>query len=305
MGNAVKYFLSLILLSAFVPSVRASDIPSELVSQVYGSVVLLYSQNESGDMKMRCTATAYRTLADVDNAKKVKPEAIRTGYRFVTAAHCVSGDTDAEQARGKYFVTLDTAGAKTFIPATLVRTGDKKKGDDFSIFEVVTDSKIPVIPLGKSDSVSLGDSVINVAGPDGLGKQFFAGYVSEKHLDRPPLNAGDVQWTDVMLVSIGGGPGSSGSAIVSVSQKAIVGFLVGSENASQVGFIVVPVDKFIAFEKAVDAGTYKKEKASSELTEVDVVYLKGETQAFSLGNMRSTSPRRKSFRNFLGATPDA
>ena len=264
----MKYFLPLILLLALVPSVRAADIPPALVSQVYGSVVLLYAQDDSGNLKMRCTATAYRTLADVDNAKKIKPKVIRQGYRFVTAAHCVSGETDSEQKLGKYFVTLDTAGPKTFIPAVLVEAGDKKKGDDFSIFDVVeSDSKIPIVPLGTSDSVSLGENVINVAGPEGLGKQFFIGYVSEKHLDRPPLDAGDVQWTDVMLVSIGGGPGSSGSAIVSVAQKAIVGFLVGSKGG-QGGFIVVPVKKFIDFEKAVDAGTYKKEKPNRDSEEV-------------------------------------
>jgi hypothetical protein len=64
-----------------------------------------------------------------------------------------------------------------------------------------------------------------------------------------------------MLVVIGGGPGSSGSSVVSEDQKAIVGFLVGSFNAGQMGMICVPVDDFKTFETKVDAGTYGDKSA--------------------------------------------
>ena len=75
---------------------------------------------------------------------------------------------------------------------------------------------------------------------------------------RPPLDAGEVEWIDIMIVSIGGGPGSSGSAIVSMEQRAIVGFLVGQISGGNIGFVVIQVDKFKAFEEAVDKGTYKR-----------------------------------------------
>jgi len=244
-----KSLLALILVIALISlPVKAAENRIQFVQKVYNSVALLYSQTEDGGMKMRCTATAYKVLDK------------NTGYRFASASHCVEGDSDVEQKAQHYFITFDTAGSKTFIPATLVEAGDRNVGDDFSIFEVKTDAKVEVTPLGDSDKVVTGENVINVASPMGLGKQFFQGYVSDTRLDRPPLDAGDVKWTDVMLVFIGGGPGSSGSAIVSEEQKAIVGFLVGSNGGQNIGFIVIPVNKFLKFESAVDAHTYKKTK---------------------------------------------
>lgn len=247
---------ALLAASLFGTQARAAETKQEFVKRVYSSVVLLYAQDETGGMKMRCTATAYRRIDAKDGAKKT---------RFVSAAHCVEGNTDEEQARQKFFVTLDAEGAKTFLPAVLVKAGDKKKGDDFSIFEVEGD-KIPVIPVGDDKPLAVGDQVVDVSSPFGLGKIYFEGYIGCLHIDRPPLDAGEVQWNDVMIAEIGGGPGSSGSSVVSVDQKAIIGFLVGSFNGN-VGMIVVPVDKFKKFEAQVDAGTYKKtppkEEASS------------------------------------------
>jgi hypothetical protein len=223
----------------------------QFVQQVYNSVALLYGQDESGGMKMRCTTTAYEQLAD------------KSGYRFVTASHCVSGKTDKEQKAQKYYVTTDETDAKVFLSATLIEAGDKTVGDDFAIFEVKTAIVFSVTPVGDESSLILGDRVIDVASPLGLGKQYFEGYISSLKLDRPPLDAGEVQWSNVMLVEIGAAGGSSGSAIVSEDQHAIVGFLVGKTDTT-IGAICIPVSKFKAFDAAVKAGKYHKSKKSDE-----------------------------------------
>jgi hypothetical protein len=240
---------TLLFLLSFLPAMAQAEKPTAptaheaLVSTVYNAVTLLYVQDDSGGMHMLCTATAYRK--------------IDKGYRFASAAHCVSGETDDEQKEPHYFITADPAGAKTFIPATLLAAGDRNVGDDFSMWSVTTDIKFDVVPLGDSAKINIGAPVVNVASPLGLGKQLFVGYVSAVKLDRPQLDAGEVKWRDVMLVKIGGGPGSSGSAIVSEDQKAIVGFLVGGFQAN-IGMIIVPASKYVAFEQKVDGKTYKK-----------------------------------------------
>jgi hypothetical protein len=66
-----------------------------------------------------------------------------------------------------------------------------------------------------------------------------------------------------MLVEIGAAGGSSGSAIVSEDQHAIVGFLVGTTNTT-IGAVCIPVSKFKTFEAAVKAGKYHKSKKSDE-----------------------------------------
>lgn len=247
----------LCLLFTSIPLCAQSDARQEYLNHVNSSVALLYSQDNNGGMAMLCTATAYKKIDKTDKQS--------AGYRFVSASHCVAGDTDDEQKNGtKYYISFDATGSKDFIPASVVAAGDRKKGDDFSIFFVASDKVIPVTPLGDESTLKVDDKVIDVAAPLGLGKQFFEGYISNLLLDRPQLEADGVNWRSVMLVKIGGGPGSSGSAVVSDDQKAIIGFLVGSFNQGDIGMIIMPVSKFKAFEKAVDNGTYKKEKKSDE-----------------------------------------
>ena len=254
--------LALALLIA--PQARAQKAPAPVTTSlnqnVYDSVVLLYLQDSAGDMRMACTATAFDSRPSTDQSKSV--------YRFVSAAHCVEGNDDAQQKLQKFYISSDANGEKSYLAAKLIEAGDKTQGDDFSLFEVTTATKFVVTPLGDETTLKSGDNVVNVAGAMGFGKQFFQGYVSEVHMDRPPLDAGVVQWTDVMLVEVGGGPGSSGSAIVSTDQKAIIGFLVGDAGVD-VGKICVPVSKFKKFVSLVDSGKYKKSKASDKASARD------------------------------------
>ena len=237
---------------ASASEVKVTDSEKELIPMVEGAVALLYTQDLAGDMSMTCTATAYEKTAK--------------GYRFVSASHCVSGDKDAEQKQAKFFLTSDAADVKNFISAKLIQAGDKNLGDDFSIYEVETDQKFNVIPLGDSSKLETGDAVIDVAAPLGLGKQLFVGYVSLPKLDRPPVDAGEVKWTDLMLIQIGGGPGSSGSSIISVDQLAIVGFFVGGSQAD-IGKLCVPVSKFKTFLAKVASGKYVESSTPSTSSE--------------------------------------
>lgn len=230
-----------------------------LIEKTYRSVVLLFQEDESGGMHMLCTATAYKQVPN-----KPDVDAKFETYRMVSASHCVIGKTEADQKANKYYVTTDSTGAKNFLPARLIESGDESVGDDFSIFEVETKEPFTITPLGSSSELKINSPVINVASPMGLGKQFFIGYVSDLKVDRPPLDAGVVKWDDALLIMIGSGPGSSGSSIVSVDSGNIVAFLVGGTGA-EIGAICVPVDKFKKFEALVDAGKYKKHKASDNL----------------------------------------
>lgn len=257
------WILALISFFLLVPALRAQTISQIISRHLYDSVALLFTQGASGNMQMTCSVTAF-SAAPAKNSTSHE-----TVYRFASAAHCVEGSSDRQQKLQKFYISADAKGTKVYLPAKLIQTGDKTLGDDFSLFEITTTEKFEIIPLGESDSLQMGDAVIDISGALGMGKQYFQGYISEVHLDRPPLNAGSVQWTDIILVQIGGAPGSSGSAIVSLSQKAIVGFLVGNDNQGDIGKICIPVSKFSAFVKAVDAGTYKKTKKTDENADSD------------------------------------
>ena len=212
---------------------------------LYPATALLYSQDSQGGMNMHCTVTAIKKLD--------------TGYRFVTAAHCVAQDNEArkevEIRRTSFFITSDTIGSKEFLPARVVVAGYQHRGDDFALLDVETDAIFPTIEIGTDVVSHSGESVVNMASPQGLGKQIFMGHVSSPKLDRP-VESGDISWTGAMLVQLfGTNGGSSGSAIVSTKQKAICGFLVGSIGGTSI--VAIPVSKYKTFLKLYEEGKYK------------------------------------------------
>lgn len=219
--------------------------PDQYTEQVYRATGLLYAQDERGAMNMRCTVTAI--------------EKEPGGYVFVTAAHCV-GDDDEEKERVKpekvfFFITTDGAGSKEFMKAELIGAGYQHESDDFALLRVHTDAVLPLVAIGDDVTDHIGQPILNVASPAGLGKQTFKGIVSSPRLDRPVVS-GDINWTGAMMVQMAGVTGgSSGSAIICMNQRAICGFLVGTIQGSET--IAIPVSKFKAFRKAITEGTYE------------------------------------------------
>lgn len=221
--------------------------PTTLSSRLMKAVALLYAQDATGNMQMRCTATAFEKRGDA--------------YLFASASHCIGSDQAgkaADPTNTPFYVTFDEQGEKTFYAAHVKDVGYQHKGDDFAVFEVKTKLDWTTIPLGDEKKINVEDrasaALLNVASPLGLGKQMFHGFVSNVFLDRPIVES-DINWRGALLLQINSGPGSSGSALVSEAQEAIVGFLVGTVGGSNV--IGIPVSRFKDFQKASAAGTYR------------------------------------------------
>ena len=212
---------------------------------LFPATVLLYDQDETGGMHMLCTATAI--------------EKDKGTYLFATAAHCASednSDTHRAVAEKKFFyVSSDEIHSKTFIRANVVACGYQSRGDDFCLFSVTTDQKFPIVPVGVDAVTRGGEEIVNIAGPQGLGKQVFYGRITMPKLDRPVV-VSSINWTNAVLLSLPGtNGGSSGSSIICMSQHAICGFLVGTIGDTT--DVAVPVSRFKDFMAAVKAHTYK------------------------------------------------
>lgn len=238
----------LLACSVLLAPVTAQEKPDvSLTGLAVRAVALLYSQDAEGGMRMRCTATAF--------------DKTRKGYKFISAAHCIGEDNrDKERAASgeniPFFVTFDeTKTVKKFHPASVEWVGYQHRGEDFAEFAVATEEQWAAIPLGDEKDLQAGAKIVNVASPLGLGIQVIGGTISSVFLDRPVVQ-GDINWKGSMLLSLATvGGGSSGSAVISEEQRAIVGFLVGTIGANNI--VAIPVSKFKAVRKAVEAGTYK------------------------------------------------
>lgn len=238
----MKQFFFYLFLAAAI-SCFAQDDSKYVKNTFLPATVLLYSQSEDGNMKMRCTATAIEKNA--------------TGYVFVTAAHCACVDdttlTTVTPEQTTFFITTDETKHKEFMKAEPIGCGYRHRGDDFVLFQVDTKDTFPIIPLGKDPVVM--DPIINVASPLGLGKQVFKGIVSSAKLDRSVV-VDDINWSDAILLQLFGvNGGSSGSAILCTDQQAICGFVVG--NIEHSTMVAMPVSRLITLKQSLNKGTYK------------------------------------------------
>jgi S1-C subfamily serine protease len=242
----MRPFLLSLILALTLPIMPMRANTEALIDKASQAVVLLYSQDSGGGMKMHCTATAFEKSAK--------------GYLFVSAAHCIGNDDTLKEkaATGKnipFFITFDeTAQVKKFHPAKVKWVGYQHRGEDLAVFEVETKEKWHTIPLGDEKKLKDGASIINIASPLGLGKQVFAGYITSLFIDRPIVQ-GNINWRGAMFLDINVGGGSSGSALISDKQEAIVGFLVGTVGGSNV--VGIPVSRFKAVMSAVAEDKYK------------------------------------------------
>lgn len=196
---------------------------------------------------MHCTMTAFE--------KTVK------GYLFVSAAHCVGDDNVTKErsatSKNTFYMTFDEPSAitKKFHPAKVVWVGYQSRGEDLAVFEVETKEDWQTISLGDEKTLQDGAPFVNIASPLGLGLQTFHGIISKLFLDRP-VTQGTINWRGTMVLQQAGvNGGSSGSAIISTEQKAIVGFLVGTIDGGTI--IAMPVSRFKAVDKAVKEKKYK------------------------------------------------
>lgn len=251
--------------------IRKADRPqqvepgADLATRVLRATALLYKQNLEGNMTMVCTATAFERDPKAESGQKV--------YYFAVASHCVASDNEARERvdldNGNWFLTFDESANKNFLSGKVVAAGYQHRGDDFAVLKVMTDLEIQVIPLADSHA-RLGEDILNIASPGGFGKQLFTGHVSMAKLERP-VKVADINWENSLLLQMPVGGGSSGSAIVSLEQRAIVGFLVGTVNAAS-SVVAIPTNRFKQFWESSRAGTYKwfkVEESSTVLQKTD------------------------------------
>lgn len=262
MTRVLASLLIAALLSIAAPT-EARD--KKLTEQVKSAVAILYSQDGSGGMRMHCTVTAFERLMREDPSTKINTV---VGYRFATAAHCIGKDDttkekSADTKQTPFFITFDESGTKRFWPAKPIFVGYQSRGEDVAEFEVVTNELWDTIPLGDEKKSKDGDEILNISVPMGLGKQVLMGNIASVYLDRPIVQ-GDINWKGSMTLALTGvNGGSSGSAVVSDEQKAIVAILVGTIGETTI--TAIPISRFKAVRKAVKEGKYKYYQPTTDL----------------------------------------
>jgi hypothetical protein len=187
-------------------------VPSTFLTDFYKATVVLYRQSgDDGSLQPSCTATSIMK--------------VEGGYFFMTASHCIDPGSD-------YYVTSDAQDPKVFWMVTAVDKGNISRGLDYAVLYVPTTEAFPVVELGTDPVNLLGEPVVSVSAPLGMGKQVLRGSIATPYVARSVVVRvnGKVlgNWKGSMLLQMPGvNPASSGSAVGCVNQRAVCGIIVG------------------------------------------------------------------------------
>jgi len=221
----MKRILALVLIVILAGcSVAAGPIrpPQGFEGRLWGSTLALYGTKDKSTHFL-CTAEPIEKTKD--------------GYILLSAGHCVQ-----EVPADVQFSVADEIGGK-LTPVTVVKAYDGD-GLDFSIFRLTTTENYTPFDLGTEDGLRVGDRVLNPNFALGLGKQFSHGVISSQGLSVNPMCdfcAG------LFIVQGGGGPGSSGSAVISEKTHKVIGILIAGAPMGNTGFEVEPISWFAKF----------------------------------------------------------
>ena len=186
-------------------------------------------QRSTGGMNAICSAGAYKTNA--------------THTWLVSAGHCFLGQ---DLNRTDFLVTQDH---KNFVKARVYRLGltpkkgadetsddmDKHSGKDWAIVEIDAGNQ-SVLPIGDSDALTLGEDLVIVGVPFGLDFLAVQGIVGSKD-----LSLSKTVWNHAMGANVFIAGGNSGSAVISVKQKSIIGIIVAGPGAQSSLAIFTPI----------------------------------------------------------------
>lgn len=122
-----------------------------------------------------------------------------------------------------------------------------------------TNQVFPVLPMGNSDAVGIGDMVIAVGNPLGLGHTVTSGIISQTGRDLSGVTQEDVQRVRFLQTDAAVNPGSSGGPLITLTGAWIGVNTAVAREAQGIGFAVpsAQVKEFIAevLKRAPTAGS--------------------------------------------------
>ena len=172
----------------------------------------------------------------------------------VTNNHVVDGAT-------KITVTLDDGKE---LPAKLVGTDAK---NDIAVLKVESKDKLPTVAWGDSDSLRMGDAVLAIGDPFGIGTTVTSGIVSARGRD---LHSGP--YDDFIQVDAAINHGNSGGPLVDATGKVVgINTAIYSPNGGNVGlgFAIPSAQAQKVVEKILAKGTIEHGFIGVTIQQVD------------------------------------
>lgn len=221
--------LAVLLLSLSAIPKPANTANEELFKTVRDSAWAIYLRNVGG-MQAICSASAFASDKNMT--------------LLLTAGHCFMGQ---DLNKTDFLVTRDH---RNFYKASLKVSGlirqpmskptsteiEDYRGNDWAVAQADVGNQ-PVLPFGNSDNLVIGEDLIVVGLPFGMDFLAVQGIVGSTDLSLSAL-----PWNHYFGANIFIAGGNSGSAVIGVKQRAIVGIVVAGPGAQSSLCIFTPIN---------------------------------------------------------------
>ncbi len=135
---------------------------------------------------------------------------------------------------------------KSVVKGKNVKVVGKDPNTDVAVVRITTDKDLPILPLGNSDSIDVGDWAIAIGNPFGLNRTLTVGVISAKGRSGIPLPGGPV-YQEFIQTDAAINPGNSGGPLLNIR-----GEVIGINSA-----ITTPSGGFVGIGFAVPINTAK------------------------------------------------
>ena len=159
---------------------------------------------------VRVTTNGWTGPGETANAQPTS--ASGTGFFIHPDGYALTNYHVVEGARQ---ITVRTAGDRTY-QATIVGTDPHT---DLALIKVTAPDPFPVVPLGDSDALEIGEWVVAVGNPYGLGHTVTAGIVSAK--GRSTIMPGQTRYSNYIQTDASINPGNSGGPLVNIRGQVV------------------------------------------------------------------------------------
>lgn len=260
----MKYFLAFVLAAAL--AVSPASAKNKNHQKAEKATFVLYGHSESKDMtRPLCTAFAYKKVSD--------------GYLLLTAGHCF---TPGAPDDATYSVAPGQIGDEPGVSEPVEVLNHVDDGHmDVAELHLKTQKKYKVLELDDK-AVKIDDAVFYVGYPEMISQVVYTGRVGSdllKTVNGPDKLDPCGICEGRFLVQTGGGPGASGSPVISEHTGKVVGILEG--HVFENGVVVVPSTAIEVYYSAVGHGPIKKRpkrdgsKLMAQLIQIGLVLVYG------------------------------
>jgi serine protease Do len=225
--------------TATVPTPTASFAP--MVKQVAPSVVTVATSRAAKRMSVNLPQgmqipDEMRRFFDSDQFQgRAKPhqEGIGSGVIVSRDGYILTNNHVIEGAES---ITVTTTGRREPLTAKLIGADPKS---DLAVLKIEANTTLPMITLGDSDKVEVGDVVLAIGNPFGVGQTVTSGIISARG-----RGVGLTDYEDYIQTDASINPGNSGGALVDASGKLIgINTAILSPSGGNLGIgFAVPVN---------------------------------------------------------------